>query len=351
MKMSSSIQTRLCRDLLVSLLIYALPPWMMFAFYWWRRELPWLHPAVLTQSGIFWRGYSLVNGDKFILFVLLLGLAEYTAGRYGEHWKGNETVLDLVCFVLPKLVLLPFFTWFSLHALPVLLPRMHHAFAWVPFGWGLLMLAVADDLSQYWYHRLHHEVPWLWRFHRTHHTAPYMGVTLTRRQNVFYGLFFSPLYLTSALVYLGLGPAALAIHGIKTLITTLAHSSLPWDKFLYERKALHPIAWILERVISTPATHHAHHADTSDDGIGYYKGNFGNMFFLWDVLFSTAHISRKYPKSYGVVHYEGDPWYVQLFWPVFKSRIAESELSVDGPILRTDTSVRANAVNAVAGID
>ena len=36
----------------------------------------------------------------------------------------------------------------------------------------------------------------------------------------------------------------------------------------------------MERLISTPATHHAHHADTTDDGVGYYKGNFGNMFFI-----------------------------------------------------------------------
>jgi Tfp pilus assembly pilus retraction ATPase PilT len=50
---------------------------------------------------------------------------------------------------------------------------------------------------------------------------------------------------------------------------------------------------LMERTISTPATHHAHHAATTDDGVGYYKGNFGNMFFLWDVIFGTAHISRR----------------------------------------------------------
>ncbi|HEY1986872.1 MAG TPA: hypothetical protein VGG85_15765 [Terracidiphilus sp.] len=102
---------------------------------------------------------------------------------------------------------------------------------------------------------------------------------MASRQNAIYTLFFSQTYLTSVLVYLGMGPAAVAVLTIKSLITTLAHSSIPWDKPLYQHKPLHPVAWILERTISTPATHHAHHAATTDDGVGYYPGNFGNMFF------------------------------------------------------------------------
>jgi len=48
-----------------------------------------------------------------------------------------------------------------------------------------------------------------------------------------------------------------------------------------------------------------HHAATTDDGVGYYKGNFGNMFFLWDVIFGTAHISRQYPNPFGISHLRG----------------------------------------------
>jgi hypothetical protein len=64
------------------------------------------------------------------------------------------------------------------------------------------------------------------------------------------------------------------------------------------------------------------------------------MFFLWDVIFGTAHISRRYPKAYGISHYEGDPWYAQVFWPVFKSNVPGSELASDGPVVRTDDSRR-----------
>ena len=80
-----------------------------------------------------------------------------------------------------------------------------------------------------------------------------------------YTFFFSQTYLTAALVYLGLGFPALFVKGIKSLIVTAAHSSIKWDKPFYTIKWLHPIGWVMERLISTPATHHAHHAD-SDDG-------------------------------------------------------------------------------------
>jgi len=120
-------------------------------------------------------------------------------------------------------------------------------------------------------------------------------------------------------------------NSVKNFYTLSAHSSIPWDKPFYKYKILHPIAWILERFISTPATHHAHHADTFDDGVGYYKGNFGNMFFLWDVIFGTGLITRKYPSSYGIKFYKEEEWYAQFLWPIFKSKKKGSELAVHGP--------------------
>jgi len=277
-----------------------------------------------------------LNGWGYVALTFILGIAEFSFGLYGKKWNKNEMFTDIACYTLPKLVVGPAIAYFALTILPVILPDYKNALLWIPFAWGALIIAIYDDLTQYWYHRLHHQIPWLWRFHRTHHSANYMGMAMASRQNVIYTIFFSQTYLTTILVYVGLGYPALFVKGIKSLITLSAHSSIPWDKPFYKYKALHPIAWVLERTISTPATHHAHHADTTDDGIGYYKGNFGNMFFIWDVIFGTALISRQYPKSYGISHYEGDPWYAQLLWPIFKSKIPGSELAADGPVVRED---------------
>jgi sterol desaturase/sphingolipid hydroxylase (fatty acid hydroxylase superfamily) len=333
MRIDPAVRKSIFKGVSLSIFIYALPVALLFLTLYVRGQRPWESPISAARALLLhrWNDYGVS------VFIFCLGVAEFLFGLYDrERWNRNEKLTDIVCFAFPLLAVRPVVTYFGLRFLPLVLPHARNMFAWVPFWWGFFIICIADDLTQYWYHRLHHQVPWLWRFHRTHHSASYMGMSMASRQNAFYTIFFSQIYVTSVLAYLGLGASAILVQTIKSAITILAHSSLAWDKPLYEYKALHPVAWVLERLISTPATHHAHHAATADDGVGYYKGNFGNMFFLWDVLFGTALISRQYPKAYGISHYEGDPWYAQFLWPVFKSNVKGSELAFDGPIVRTD---------------
>lgn len=335
MKLDNALARKITRDGLISVVLYTAPIVLMFASFQifgyrpWEgsNEFPFKAPAFIEAV------FKNLSSWGLPVIVLVLGVIEFAAGLYENKWTKNERILDIVCFVIPKLVVKPFVAYFGLKLLPAVLPGAKDALGWVPFWWAFLIIAVADDLTQYWYHRLHHQVPWLWRFHRTHHSAPYMGMAMAGRQNIIYTLFFSQTYLTVALTYLGLGYAALFVKVIKSFITTGAHSSIPWDKPFYEIKWLKPIGWVLERLISTPATHHAHHADTNDDGIGHYKGNFGNMFFLWDIIFGTGIITRKYPASYGIKHYHEEEWYAQFMWPIFKSRKGGSELAHNGPMV------------------
>jgi sterol desaturase/sphingolipid hydroxylase (fatty acid hydroxylase superfamily) len=337
MQIDAAVRKSIFKGASLSLFIYALPVALLFLTVSLRGQHPWHNPLSANQS--LWLGQW--NDWGITGFMVVLGLTEFLLGLYDhDRWGRNEKVTDIACSAFPRVIVRPFFTYFSLKVLPFLLPGAGNVFHWVPFWWGFFIICIADDLTQYWYHRLHHQLPWLWRFHRTHHSAPYMGMSMASRQNAFYTIFFSQTYLTSALVYLGLGPSALVVHAVKSMITTLAHSSIPWDKPLYKYKVLRPVAWVLERLISTPATHHAHHAATTDDGVGYYKGNFGNMFFLWDVMFGTAHISRQYPKAYGISHYAGDPWYAQFLWPVLKSNVEGSELAANGPLVKEEPSPR-----------
>lgn len=329
---------KLTKDISISLLLYTLPIVLMLSVFVLSGEHPWKNgipeaaSALKKDAGgvVGWITLVFQNMRSWGLTVLVLalGVLELILGLYDEDkWTKNEKTLDIVCFVLPKLVIGPVTAYFSLKLLPHIVPHASNVFAWVPFLWGCLIIAVADDLTQYWYHRLHHQVPFMWRFHRTHHSAPYMGMSMASRQNIIYTFFFSQTYLTATLVYLGLGFPALFVRVIKSLITTFAHSSVAWDKPLYRIKWLHPVAWVLERLISTPATHHAHHADTTNDGIGNYKGNFGNMFFIWDVIFKTGVISRKFPSGYGMKSYKQEEWQAQIFWPFIKSKIPGSALA------------------------
>lgn len=88
---------------------------------------------------------------------------------------------------------------------------------------------------------------------------------------------------------------------------------------------------LVERTISTPATHSAHHGKHKEDGITHYKGNFGNLLFFWDVLFETALITRKVPAEFGVENLEPVTLGEQLAWPLFRgagSRSAAASAAV-----------------------
>ena len=148
------------------------------------------------------------------------------------------------------------------------------------------LLLIGDDLTQYLWHRASH-TPLLWPLHRAHHSAAYMSVRITYRNNFFYYLMMPGLWIGGVAVYLGFGPIYAAYLVIKLAVILGAHCAWAWDAPLYRIRALHPLMWVLERTISTPATHWAHHALTNEDGIGHYKGNFGNLLFFWDVLFGS----------------------------------------------------------------
>jgi hypothetical protein len=44
-------------------------------------------------------------------------------------------------------------------------------------------------------------------------------------------------------------------------------------------------------------------------------------------LFGTAKITRKYPTKFGAWNNMKEPWYVQLMFPVLRSKNPTSELS------------------------
>lgn len=179
------------------------------------------------------------------------------------------------------------------------------------------LFLVLDDMMQYWWHRASHSFSWLYNLHRAHHNGRYMSVRLVYRNNIIYYAMMPSIWFSAALIYLGLGWFYAGYLIVKLLVITGAHSDVKWDAPLYRIAWLSPIMWVVERTISTPATHHAHHGRHADDPAVNYKGNYGNLLFLWDVLFGTAKITRTYPQSYGVEHLPDATLGQQLLWPIF----------------------------------
>ncbi|MDR3453237.1 MAG: sterol desaturase family protein [Rhodoferax sp.] len=213
-------------------------------------------------------------------------------------------------------------------------PGEQNALAYLPW-WGMFaILLVADDLTQYWWHRVSH-TPLLWPLHRAHHSAHYMSMRITYRNNFFYYAMMPGLWVSGVLIYLGFANVYMVYIILKLTVIVGAHSAVPWDRPLYKIKALSPLMWLLERTVSTPATHWAHHAITNHDGIGHYKGNFGNLLFVWDMLFGTAHITRQYPAQVGLRDDElfgKERWFTEMFYPLVNSRREHSALVPNGQI-------------------
>jgi sterol desaturase/sphingolipid hydroxylase (fatty acid hydroxylase superfamily) len=227
-----------------------------------------------------------------------------------------------------------------------LAPDLQNALAdwpwWAMFG----VLLVGDDMTQYWWHRLSH-TPALWPLHRAHHSAHYMSIRITYRNNFFYYAMMPGLWISGLLIYLGFANVYLVYVVIKLTVIMGAHCAVPWDRPLYRIKALHPLMWLLERTISTPATHWAHHALTNADGIGHYRGNFGNLLFVWDILFGSAHITRQYPAEVGLRDdqlFGKERWKTELFYPFVQSQREYSALVSGGKIY--DEMAPENAIGS-----
>ncbi|WP_088309146.1 sterol desaturase family protein [Novosphingobium sp. B 225] len=181
---------------------------------------------------------------------------------------------------------------------------------------AVLLFLVFDDMAQYWWHRASHSTAWLYNLHRAHHNAGYMSVRLVYRNNLLYYAMMPAIWFSGVLVYLGLGWVYAGYVVVKQTVIIAAHSDAAWDRPLYRIKALSPLMWLVERTISTPATHHAHHGQHATDPGTHYKGNYGNLLFFWDVLFGSARITRRYPESYGVENLPHAGFGQQLLWPL-----------------------------------
>lgn len=252
----------------------------------------------------------------YVLIELLLGVFR---PRQGSR---RESLLDILAASQAWFLVGPLVVYFLAAIQRWLLPEHADALIDTPWWLQLLALLIADDLVQYWYHRSSHKYGWMWGMHKFHHSAPYMGVRVIWRNGFFYDLLMPNLYLAGILVYLGFGEVYFWYYAFKLLVTMGSHSELRWDRWLYRHSALAPLAWVIERTFSTPATHFAHHAALHDP-IGNPHGNFGNLMFLWDVIFGSAKITRQYPQTYGLPEEPGgepDPWYVYIFYPLFRAR-------------------------------
>lgn len=161
----------------------------------------------------------------------------------------------------------------------------NYALVNIPNSWWVwVLLILTTDLVWYWYHRLGHQVNFLWAAHIVHHQSEEFNLTVSARITVFQALIRNVFWCV--IPFLGFHPAMvitiLMVHGAYSFFT---HTQL-----------VGKLGW-LEHIFITPSLHGVHHA--SDEK--YLDKNYGDVFVFWDKLFGTFQREDEAPK-YGLTH-------------------------------------------------
>jgi len=257
-----------------------------------------------------------------IVAVMFFGLMslEIFRGRFKKMTATvDDRVVEIVATLSVPLLVVPTIVLVTYALMGRLAPEWRGAWGDLSIWAMVVILLIGDDMMQYWWHRLSHSIPFLFNFHRAHHEPRYISVRVAYRNSLLYFIFMPTIWISAILIYLGFGAVFVVYALVKALVIFGAHCAVPWDAFLYRHRFLSPVAWVVERVISTPSTHYAHHGMDSADGVTNYNGNYGNLLFFWDVLFGTARITRRYPSEFGIAGDRRATYMRQLFFPLFRS--------------------------------
>lgn len=163
-----------------------------------------------------------------------------------------------------------------------------HRVAEVPLStwWGILLLFLGVEFAYYWFHRLSHEVRWMWATHAVHHSPEHLNVLAAYRLG-WTGLISGGWLCFMPLIVLGFHPAAVFL----TLALNLLYQS-------WIHTDLIPKLGPLEYVLNTPSNHRVHHAMNAD----YLDRNYGGVTVIFDRLFGTYVEERETePCQYGLV--------------------------------------------------
>ena len=134
--------------------------------------------------------------------------------------------------------------------------------------WIVCFLGV--DCAYYWFHRLSHEINFLWAAHVVHHQSEDYNLAVALRQSTLQPIFGAVFYWPLAVV--GFSPVV--------FVTCSSFNTL-YQFWLHTRVVgkLGPI----EEIFVTPSHHRVHHGRNPI----YLDRNHGGTFILWDRLFGT----------------------------------------------------------------
>ena len=173
------------------------------------------YPVVMIETA------KLIIGVFFVTLVVL----EWRAGRFlfPKLSSKKDTILDVVSTIGIPVVVVPTMLFISMQLALWFAPGSEDQWAhWSP--WAMVgVLLLADDLTQYGWHRLSHS-SWLYPLHRPT-SAPYLSVRVVYRNNLIYYALMPGLWLTGPLLAWGFMKVYPFYAIVKMGVIISAHSS------------------------------------------------------------------------------------------------------------------------------
>ncbi|MBM4274284.1 MAG: sterol desaturase family protein [Deltaproteobacteria bacterium] len=160
---------------------------------------------------------------------------------------------------------------------------------WAQFVLGFLLM----DLTIYYWHRINHTWPILWRFHNVHHVDPDLDVSTSFRFH-FVEILYSALFRMVQVGLVGVAPLTYVVYELVFQVCTVFHHSnlhLPID---WERR--------INRALVTPRMHGVHHSVVGPET----NSNYSVVFSWWDRLNRSLRLNV--PQGQVII---GVPGYLQ----------------------------------------
>jgi sterol desaturase/sphingolipid hydroxylase (fatty acid hydroxylase superfamily) len=195
------------------------------------------------------------------------------------RWVGG------IARVVKNLVLAGFnFLLGPLLVIPVTIYAAGHAPDWRPelwSGWpGLLLDLLVLDFWIYWWHRLNHVLPLLWRFHSVHHLDETLDASSALRFH--FGEVALSALVRAAVIFVLAVPlsSVLIFEAVIAVAAIFHHSNLGLPRRLEQ---------VLSFFIVTPSIHWIHHHAKREDT----DSSYATVLSVWDRLFGSRSATRR----------------------------------------------------------
>lgn len=245
------------------------------------------------------------------MLLLVMSIAAESLLPYNVAWKKVD--LDSINNVLFMVINNYSDAWGKALAVIVVLKlKSLPAFSGVSAYWPdsllfpvqVLLGLLLYDFVYYWYHRISHQVGFLWRLHRLHHSSTRLTTLAVFKFNIL-DIFIELFLLTVVVKTAGIPDKVfLVMAGFMVPATLLSHANF----------SAYVPDWLGWMVIN-PDNHRIHHANDSKN----YNKNFGGFTLLWDVVFGTYQpVSGVVVKQVGVEGHLPSKWFGGQFFDFLK---------------------------------